>query len=374
MAPASKAFARSSKLYRKAGAGLKGTCKAYRRAGDSTLATEVRRRAASSYVHARTAANDEASMRRGAMSLARNADNLEAGRPSGRRAEGGGESGWDSTWMRCRRSGRICGRREAGAHGVDRNGGTRGGGGAGGGGRLRRRPCDRRRTRQRRRRSAGTAAPTCKGPRRRGERPWRLPAGHMRARRECGHSNMVWRTGIVQLPGGRWPVAYWGDDSRRIAAFRVVMGAAAANATAALHEGMARHGRPASIMTDHGSRFLANEAEGPGAGRRPSRPGPGARARGTSWPGSPIPGRTAGSRFHRTVRRRPGEFEAESSRTATLSGLPGWHFRGRAVPPRRPAGRHAAWRSGTAASGAACRLARAGAPAMAYARRMPPGA
>lgn len=80
----------------------------------------------------------------------------------------------------------------------------------------------------------------------------------MRARRERGHSNMVWRTGIVQLPGGRWPVAYWDDDSRRIAAFRVVMGAAAANATAALHEGMAWHGRPASIMTDHGSRFLAN--------------------------------------------------------------------------------------------------------------------
>ena len=38
--------------------------------------------------------------------------------------------------------------------------------------------------------------------------------------------------------------------------------ATTANALAVLHICIARHGRPASIMTDRGSQFFANEAEG----------------------------------------------------------------------------------------------------------------
>ena len=38
--------------------------------------------------------------------------------------------------------------------------------------------------------------------------------------------------------------------------------ATAANAQAVLHVAIAKHGRPASIMTNHGSQLFANEAEG----------------------------------------------------------------------------------------------------------------
>ena len=90
----SKAFARSSKLYRRAGAGLKRASRAYRLAGDSMLAAEVRRRAAGSYEYARTAANNEASARRGAGSFVRDADDLEAGMAKCS-SGGGGRMGGD---------------------------------------------------------------------------------------------------------------------------------------------------------------------------------------------------------------------------------------------------------------------------------------
>ena len=102
--------------------------------------------------------------------------------------------------------------------------------------------------------------------------------------------------GHCAAAAGRWPASYE-DDARAVAAFRVVMGAASANATAALHEAMGWHGRPVSIMTDRGSWFLANEAEGRrargGGGGQPSSQSSCARTRGTSWPGPLIPGRTA---------------------------------------------------------------------------------
>ena len=171
------------------------------------------------------------------------------------------------------------------------------------------------------------------------------------------NSNMMRHTDIVQVPAGRpagrWPAAYGDDALRRIAAFRVVMGAAASNATAALHGGMAWHGRPASIMADRGSRFPANEAEGAGAWGgwggvgwwQPSRPGPCAQTRGTSRPRSPVPGRTAGSRGSTG---RSGAARASSRRSRRgrrpCPTCPGDASQWAGVPPRRPAGRHAAWR------------------------------
>lgn len=63
---------------------------------------------------------------------------------------------------------------------------------------------------------------------------------------ERGHSNMMWHADIVQLPGGKWLVVYEDDASRRIVDFGVFKDATAADAIAVLHEGAARHGRPAS--------------------------------------------------------------------------------------------------------------------------------
>ena len=79
---------------------------------------------------------------------------------------------------------------------------------------------------------------------------------------ECSHSNMMWHTDFMLLFDGWWLIAYEDDASRRIVAFAVVKDVTADNAIAVLREGVERHGRPASIMTDHGSQFFANEAEG----------------------------------------------------------------------------------------------------------------
>ena len=79
---------------------------------------------------------------------------------------------------------------------------------------------------------------------------------------ECSHSNMMWHTDFKQLADGRWFIAYEDDAARYLTAHGVFKEAATANALAVLHAGIAKHGRPASIMTDHGSQFFANEAEG----------------------------------------------------------------------------------------------------------------
>ena len=192
---------------------------------------------------------------------------------------------------------------------------------------------------------------------------------------ECSHSNMMWHTDFVQLQGGRWLIAYEDDASRFIVAFRVVKEATAANALAVLHEGIARHGRPASVMTDHGSQFFANEAEGRKRGKaafeaelkrlnirhvlaRIAHP------------------QTNGKieRFHRTVRRHLHEFESESSRTATRSYLPDGQFTvggpfHRAKGPQDAMSRLVEWYNHERDH---MSLDEGETPAMAYARKMPP--
>ena len=73
---------------------------------------------------------------------------------------------------------------------------------------------------------------------------------------------MIWHTDFKQLADGRWFIEYEDDAARCLPGHGVFDEAAAANALAVLHAAIARHGRPASIMTDHGSQFFANEAEG----------------------------------------------------------------------------------------------------------------
>ena len=70
------------------------------------------------------------------------------------------------------------------------------------------------------------------------------------------------RGGALGRGHPRWFIVYENYAARHLPAYGVFKEAATANALAVLHVGIARHGRPASIMTDHGSQFFANEAEG----------------------------------------------------------------------------------------------------------------
>ena len=75
------------------------------------------------------------------------------------------------------------------------------------------------------------------------------------------HSNSMWHTDYKQLDDGRWFLAYQDDASRFITGWGVFENATAENAMGVLDEAIKNHGRPASILTDHGSQFFANESE-----------------------------------------------------------------------------------------------------------------
>ena len=78
---------------------------------------------------------------------------------------------------------------------------------------------------------------------------------------ERTYSNSTWHTDWKQLDDGRWFLCYQDDASRFIVHYGVFAEATTDNALAVLKEAIAKHGRPASILTDHGSQFYANQAE-----------------------------------------------------------------------------------------------------------------
>ena len=80
-------------------------------------------------------------------------------------------------------------------------------------------------------------------------------------RYEHTHSNSMWHTDYKQPPDGRWFICYLDDASRFVTAWGAFSEATTENAIAVLEEAIARHGKPAAIMTDHGSQFYANETE-----------------------------------------------------------------------------------------------------------------
>ena len=71
----------------------------------------------------------------------------------------------------------------------------------------------------------------------------------------------MWHTGYKQLDDGRWFICYLDDASRFVTAWGVFSEATTENAIAVLEEAIKCHGKPASIMTDRGSQFYANESE-----------------------------------------------------------------------------------------------------------------
>ena len=85
-----------------------------------------------------------------------------------------------------------------------------------------------------------------------GKRKW--------VRYERTYSNSMWHTDYKQLSNGKWLLCYEDDASRFVTGYGVFENATTENALAVLDEAIRHHGKPASIMTDHGSQFYANEA------------------------------------------------------------------------------------------------------------------
>ena len=80
-------------------------------------------------------------------------------------------------------------------------------------------------------------------------------------RYERRYSNSLWHTDYKQLPDGKWFVSFQDDASRLIVGFGVFDEATSDHAIKVLEEAIKRYGKPAQVLTDHGSQFYANEKE-----------------------------------------------------------------------------------------------------------------
>ena len=78
---------------------------------------------------------------------------------------------------------------------------------------------------------------------------------------ERTYSNSMWHTDYKQLDDGRWFIAYLDDASRFIVGYGVFDQATSRHAIDVLRAAMEAHGKPASILTDRGSQFYANEGQ-----------------------------------------------------------------------------------------------------------------
>ena len=80
-------------------------------------------------------------------------------------------------------------------------------------------------------------------------------------RYERTYSNSMRHTDYKQLDDGRWFLCYEDDASRFVTGWGVFKEATTRNALKVLDQAIISHGKPASILTDHGSQFYANESE-----------------------------------------------------------------------------------------------------------------
>ena len=81
-----------------------------------------------------------------------------------------------------------------------------------------------------------------------------------RVRFERTYSNTMWHADYKRLDDGRWFIACMDDASRFITGFGVFGEATGKHALEVHGRAVAEHGRPASILTDHGSQSCANES------------------------------------------------------------------------------------------------------------------
>ncbi len=80
-------------------------------------------------------------------------------------------------------------------------------------------------------------------------------------RYERRYSNSLWHTDYKQLRDGKWFVSFQDDASRLIVGFGVFDESTSDHAIKVLEEAIKRYGKPAQVLTDHGSQFYANEKE-----------------------------------------------------------------------------------------------------------------
>ena len=90
-----------------------------------------------------------------------------------------------------------------------------------------------------------------------------MEAGREGRRRRAGreYSNSMWHAGYKLLDDGRWVVAYQDDASRFIVGCGIFGEATGEGALQVLRDAVARHGKPASVMTRRGGQFCASQKE-----------------------------------------------------------------------------------------------------------------
>ena len=79
---------------------------------------------------------------------------------------------------------------------------------------------------------------------------------------ERRYSNSMWHTDWTFIDGKGWMIAYLDDASRFVVGWgRLFPEATSAHSVEVLEEAIAIYGKPASILTDRGIQFYANESE-----------------------------------------------------------------------------------------------------------------
>jgi putative transposase len=80
-------------------------------------------------------------------------------------------------------------------------------------------------------------------------------------RYERTYSNSMWHTDWKRLDDGKYLICYQDDASRFIVGHGVFKNQTSRNAVSVLKKAIKRYGKPASILTDHGTQFYAIESE-----------------------------------------------------------------------------------------------------------------
>lgn len=193
-------------------------------------------------------------------------------------------------------------------------------------------------------------------------------------RYERDYSNSMWHTDYKKLPDGRWFICYLDDASRFVTAYGVFGQATAENALKVLDEAIANHGKPASIMTDHGSQFYANAADKKknGSSRFEERLVELGIRQILAGAGRP---QTNGKvkRLHGTIQRALASFEEESADATVRGKEPGDHVGGpfHARPARAAIDRLMDWYNNDR-DHMSLDWENLETPAQAFARKMPP--
>ena len=80
-------------------------------------------------------------------------------------------------------------------------------------------------------------------------------------RYERKYSNSMWHTDWTLIEGRGWLIAYLDDASRYVVGYGLFPEATSEHSVEVLKQAIKNHGKPASILTDRGIQFYANESE-----------------------------------------------------------------------------------------------------------------